>query len=172
MWRFKGLTSSPPLIKEEQTLDMKILVQHMYIFYAFKGFGKCRYKIAMCTYIQCADSRKEDVPHNGWQRWPWRSWRSLIWLHTSVVRGRVGQVKGQGGSLSPILGDCFVWTLNKHHFHPHNWGRHFQAPAKTCCICQPSKVYGGGIKVISSGGSKRSQNKQQTPMLKVSPAVK
>ena len=63
----------------------------------------------MCTYIQrYADSRKEDVAHKGWQGWPWRSWRSLIWIHTSVVRGWRG-TKLKGGALSPILGDCFVW---------------------------------------------------------------
>ena len=34
------------------------------------------------------------------------------------------------GPLSPILGDCFVWILNKHHFHPDNSEDHFRDPPK------------------------------------------
>ena len=87
-----------------------------YIFLAYK----------MCTYIQrCADSRKEDVADKGWQGWPWRSWRSLIRIHTSVVRGWTGDKTQGRGFVSNFRG---LLCLNKHHFHPYNSGHHFQDP--------------------------------------------
>ena len=81
-----------------------------------------------------------------------------------------GTSQGTGRGFVSNFRDCFVWTLNKHHFLPYNSGDHFRDPAKKQSkLCQPSK-YMGCIKVIS-GRSKRSQNKQQTPMPKVSSAV-
>ena len=90
--RFKGLTPSPhPSWKNTH-------LRRLFSMYFICVQRVLKVWIQNCNvhkYIQiCADSRKEDVAHSGWQGWPWRGWRSLIWPSTSVVRGQVRQVKG------------------------------------------------------------------------------
>ena len=41
-----------------------------------------------------------------------------------------GTSQGTGRGFVSNFRDCFVWTLNKHHFLPYNSGDHFRDPAK------------------------------------------